>query len=108
MKGIIAYLQDADGNERELDVTEPDPKDGTYCVHMDDQEQAWIRIVSVPTNREEFIGRVLELTKEYADEAEHQDGPGYWNNFESSDQAATDFAQYVLSKEQYKGDLFHK
>ena len=42
---IKAYLQDADGNERTLDVTSPDPDDGTYCVHMDDAGQAWIRIV---------------------------------------------------------------
>ncbi len=47
-EGIVAYLQDADGNENTLRVTEPDPEDGTYCVHMDNQGQAWIRIV--PTN----------------------------------------------------------
>ncbi len=45
MNGIVAYLQDADGNERTLDVTKPDPEDGTYCVYMDDKGQAWIRIV---------------------------------------------------------------
>ena len=44
-EGIVAYLQDADGNERTLDVTEPDPEDGTFCVHMDDEGQAWVRIV---------------------------------------------------------------
>lgn len=44
---IVAYLQDADGNERTLDVTEPDPADGSYCVHMDDQGQSWIRIVPI-------------------------------------------------------------
>ena len=44
----VAYLQDADGNERTLHVTEPDPADGTYCVFPDDEGQGWIRIV--PTN----------------------------------------------------------
>ncbi len=42
---IVAYLQDADGNERTLGVTAPCPEDGTFCVHMDDQGQSWIRIV---------------------------------------------------------------
>ncbi len=44
----IAYMQDADGNEETLLVTEPDPADGTFCVHMDDQRQSWIRIVPQP------------------------------------------------------------
>ncbi len=47
--GIVAYLQDADGNERTLRVTEPDPEDGTYCIHMDDEGQSWVRIV--PTSK---------------------------------------------------------
>lgn len=45
------YLQDADGNERTLQVTEPDPTDGTYCVHMDDEGQSWIRIVPQPEGK---------------------------------------------------------
>ena len=55
-----AYLQDADGNERTLDVTEPDPADGTYCVHMDDQGQSWIRIVPEPRHDEDKLGGVVE------------------------------------------------
>ena len=39
------YIQDADGNERTLPITEPDPADGTFCAHMDDEGQSWIRIV---------------------------------------------------------------
>lgn len=30
------YLQFADGQEHELHTTEPDPDDGSYCVHFDD------------------------------------------------------------------------
>ncbi len=47
------------------------------------------------TTRYEFMARVVELSAEYADEAEHQDGEEYWNEFESSDEAAIDFATYV-------------
>ncbi len=45
MNKPTVYIQDADGNERTLPVTSPDPDDGTYCAHMDDEGQAWIRIV---------------------------------------------------------------
>ncbi len=48
---IVAYLQDADGNERTLQVTEPDPADNTYCVYLDDEGQAWIRIVIKPEEK---------------------------------------------------------
>jgi hypothetical protein len=51
MNKPTVYLQDADGNERTLPVTEPDPPDGTFCAHMDDEGQAWIRIV--PSNQED-------------------------------------------------------
>ena len=47
---MIVYLQDADGNERKLQVTKPDPDDGTYCAHLDDE--TWIRIC--PDDEEEM------------------------------------------------------
>lgn len=53
MKG---YLQDANGNEQELQVTKPDPTDGTYVVHMD--EETWIRVV--PDDRSHLV----ELTSQ--------------------------------------------
>lgn len=50
-----AYLQGPNGEETELEVTEPDPVDGTYCVGLDDLYMTkdskvdlrgfWIRIV---------------------------------------------------------------
>ena len=43
---LVAYLQFADGSERTLTVTEPDPEDGTYCADIDGE--TWVRIV--PTN----------------------------------------------------------
>ncbi len=58
------------------------------------------------TTRYEFMARVVELTVEYADEAEHQDGEEYWDNFESSDQAAVDFGRYLVASDYYRGDLF--
>lgn len=39
----VAYLQGADGSETTLNITEPDPADGTYCVHLD--KERWVRIV---------------------------------------------------------------
>ncbi len=46
------YLQDADGREHTLLVTEPDPWDGTYCAHLNDE--SWIRIVPFLTTKEMF------------------------------------------------------
>ena len=37
------HVQDTNGSEWELEVTSPDPADGTYCAHMSDA--VWIRIV---------------------------------------------------------------
>jgi hypothetical protein len=50
-RNVRAYLQHADGDELELRVTTPDPPDGTFVVHFDEElyitppEQWWIRIV---------------------------------------------------------------
>jgi hypothetical protein len=44
-----AYLQDSEGGETELRVTEPDPADGTYVVHihpeLHDDGTLWIRVI---------------------------------------------------------------
>lgn len=46
MKLPDAFLQDADGNEETLSVTEPDPRDGTICIHLpQESDPAWIRVV---------------------------------------------------------------
>ncbi len=39
-----AYLQFADGDEKTLRVTSPDPDDGSYVVHLSDNR--WVRLVS--------------------------------------------------------------
>ncbi len=58
---MVAYLQDADGNERTLEVTRPDPFDGTYCVFQDEEGFAWIRIVPGTLRHEEDrLGGVVE------------------------------------------------
>ncbi len=51
------------------------------------------------TSRKEFVERVRELAIEYANEAEHQDGAEFWNEFESSDQAAIDFGRYLVASD---------
>jgi hypothetical protein len=38
-----AYLQGPDGEETELVVTEPDPADGSICIHLPDG--TWVRLV---------------------------------------------------------------
>lgn len=45
--------------------------------------------------RAEFIERVFEKAVEYADEAEHQDGGEFWDNFNNPDEALLDFAMYI-------------
>lgn len=68
-----AYLQNADGSERTLVVTEPDPADGTYCAHL--SEEQWVRIVPereirIPlTVGEATIARVLQEHNAQADES---------------------------------------
>ena len=37
----------------------------------------------------------LDIIEEYADEAEHQDGDGYWNNFGTDEEVLTDFRLYL-------------
>ena len=39
------------------------------------------------------------MIKEYVDEAEHQDGIGYWNNFVSVEDAFQDMARYAQEAE---------
>jgi len=57
------YVQDADGNERELKVTRPDPEDGTYCAHLNDEE--WVRIVP-ERHEEDRLGGVVEAAIDLA------------------------------------------
>ena len=52
------------------------------------------------------VKRIDLLVRLLVKEAEHQDGEVYWAHFDTADEAATDFARYVLSKENYKGDVF--
>ena len=40
---VTVYLQNADGSERELQVTMPEPNDGTICAHINDD--SWVRII---------------------------------------------------------------
>ncbi len=60
--------------------------------------------------RIEFLAHArVQLDKtilEYMDEAEHQDGTEYWDQFETVDEAFNDFVTYLYSKEEYKGDVF--
>lgn len=53
-----AYLQFDDGFEVDLDVTEPDPPDGSFCVHFNDYDvpavdtsRWWIRICPTEPTR---------------------------------------------------------
>lgn len=39
-------------------------------------------------------GYSSEMVEEYINEAEHQDGDGYWKNFASVDEAVADFQLY--------------
>lgn len=57
-KQYIAYLQDANGNERTLKVTNPDPDDGTLCAHLDDD--SWVRVVLQPTEMQELVAAYLK------------------------------------------------
>ncbi len=65
--GIVAYLQDGDGNERTLLVTQPDPADGTYCVFMDDEPTTWIRVVPVARPKEESVRSIERAQSEQID-----------------------------------------
>lgn len=48
------------------------------------------------TTKADFIIKVNELMLEYAAEAEHQEGEGYWEDyFETVDEAVDDFALYL-------------
>lgn len=39
------YVQDAEGAEVELDVKEPDPKDGTFCAFVPENHLSnWVSI----------------------------------------------------------------
>ena len=49
-----------------------------------------------PVKRASFEALVTEIVKEYADEAEHQDGEFYWTNFSEDVEAVADFSQYLL------------
>jgi len=40
-----AYWQNADGSEKELEVTRTDPEDGTHIVHFEHISDYWIRLV---------------------------------------------------------------
>jgi hypothetical protein len=40
---VKAFLQKSDGSERTLEVTKPDPEDGTYVVSL--APDVWVRIV---------------------------------------------------------------
>ena len=70
MNKPTVYLQDADGNERTLNVTEPDPEDGTFCAHMDDEGQSWIRIVPDDPTEEKYFTRVPIVTWDNRDPGE--------------------------------------
>ena len=47
----------------------------------------------------EFKKKLRVMIKEYVDEAEHQDGIGYWNNFVSVEDAFQDMARYAQEAE---------
>jgi len=46
-------------------------------------------------NRRAFLKAVRAAAVEYADEAEHQDGHGYWKNFATAEEAVRDFHCYL-------------
>lgn len=51
--------------------------------------------------------RVLEYLDEYQCEGEHQDGYGYWDNFQRIGQAIQDFGRFLQETEEasnYEGD----
>ncbi len=56
------------------------------------------------TTREEFIAKVIERANGYADEAEHQDGQEFWNEFDTAYEATEDFTlhMYNQSKEAHR------
>ena len=71
MNKPVVYLQGPDGQEYTLNVTSPDPDDGTYCAHMPEKasglsEEWWARIVpdvldlSDLTNRTELHVKQLD------------------------------------------------
>ncbi len=45
--------------------------------------------------RKDVETRLQELVKEYGDEAEHQKGPDYWDQFKSTDDAIKDLLLYI-------------
>ncbi len=47
--------------------------------------------------REDVLTRIFDRAVEYCDEAEHQDGAEYWDNFKDVDEAATDFGRYLVN-----------
>ncbi len=58
------YIQDGDGNETVLTVTEPDPADGTFCAHYPAKDHrhdpGWVRIVPNGSR-----AKLLRLVTEY-------------------------------------------
>ncbi len=71
----IVYIQDGDGNETVLTVTEPDPADGTFCAHYPAKDHrhdpGWVRIVPNGSRAE-----LLRLVTQY-DEGDDPNLEGY-------------------------------
>ena len=53
----------------------------------------------LPVNRVNACAASIAVFMEYADEAEHQDGAEYWDNFETITDVLVDFGLYLGGRE---------
>ena len=51
-----------------------------------------------PVTPEEVTLLVQEILTEYINEAHHQDGQDFWENFKTADEAVVDFSRYISDR----------
>lgn len=70
--------------ERKTKTTLPHPPKSAFGKRME--------------TRSAFKLLVVDAMQEYMDEAEHQDGYGYWDNFSTPEEAFQDFLLYLNTR----------
>lgn len=105
-----AYVQFDDGAELGMDITQPDPKDGTFCLHWkegelwtmnranEDESRVWIRIDLEQSNlyviaHDDYMGEgydMYEFRGTYRELLEHMN-----HFFDDDDESKEAAAQYT-------------
>ncbi len=82
------------------------PSNGWRCPDMPEYDvdmQERVRAMNAKTFKAGMREKILAHLQTYIDEAEHQDGFGYWENFDDLDEGIADFVLYLRVDQDIEG-----